>query len=105
MNQSVFYWSQPINNQCCGGTSLCGSYYDCKAPFSSNLRKTEKMQVYYSQELETAHLGSHSKISGREGEAKLMHRPGVLLLLGSRVEAWGFLASVFVNLKHRRAGI
>lgn len=63
------------------------------------------MQVYYSQELETAHLGSHSKISGREEDTKLTHRPRVLLLLGPGVEAWAFLASLFVNLKHRRAEI
>ena len=40
-------------------------------------------------------LEPHSEVTGRE----IAHSPGVLLLLGLRVEAQGLVGSLLVNLK------
>ena len=63
-------WSQPIK-QCCGWTNPCGSYYDCKTPFSNNHWETlKKIKVCYLQDLEiTQHWGLHNKFMCRETEA------------------------------------
>ena len=45
---SVVCRSQPINEQCCGWTSPCGSYHDSKMPFSRTIGKLwKKKKVYY----------------------------------------------------------
>ena len=65
----VLYWSQPINNQCCVWISACGSYYDCKMPFSYNhqgaLKKKNKGLFLTRPGNYTAHLGPHSVVMGR----------------------------------------
>ena len=53
---------QLLDNQCCGWTSLCGSYNDCRTT-CNNYQETfrKKKKVYYLQD-----LGPHSEVSGRE---------------------------------------
>lgn len=43
--------SQPISNQCCGGTSPRGSYYGCKIALRNDRQETEKIEVYYLHDL------------------------------------------------------
>lgn len=46
--------SQPVHTQCCGWSSPCGSYYECKTPFSNHHQETlkKKQKVCYLQALE-----------------------------------------------------
>ena len=65
----VFCWPQLINNKCCEWTGPCGSYYDCKAPFSNNYHETLKQNkdlLLIWSENYIAYLRPHSKVSGRE---------------------------------------
>ena len=67
----VFCWPQLINNKCCEWTGPCGSYYDCKAPFSNNYHETLKQNkdlLLIWSENYIAYLRPHSKVSGRERE-------------------------------------
>lgn len=84
----VLYWSQPINNQCCVWISACGSYYDCKMPFSYNHQgalKKKKKKAYYLQDLEiTQCTWGHTVWLWAERESAW---PLVLLLLASEMGA------------------
>lgn len=52
--------SQPINNQCGDWTSPCGSYYDCKIPFSNNHKRTLKKSILLmGWGNYIAHMGPH----------------------------------------------
>lgn len=78
--------SHPVYSQYCGWSSPCGFYYDCKTPFNNNHQETEakkKGLLLISPRNYMAHLGPHSKVARR----KRALWPGILLLLGSRVEA------------------
>ena len=44
----------PSPNQCYHRTNPCGSYDDCKIPFSNNHQETEKIKAYYLQDLKIA---------------------------------------------------
>ena len=62
-------WSQLINNTCCECTGPCGSYYDCKTPFSNNyheiLKQNKDLLLIWPGNY-IAYLRPHSKVSGRE---------------------------------------
>ena len=71
----VFCWLQLINNKCCEWTGPCGSYYDCKTPFSNNYHETLKQNkdvLLIWPENYIAYLRPHSKVSGRERKREKM---------------------------------
>lgn len=83
-NITILCWSLLINNQCWSWISPCGSY-DYEMPFSNNHQESEKSKglllIWPGNYM--ACLEAHSEVTGRE----IAHSPGVLLLLGLRVEA------------------
>lgn len=85
---AVLGWSHPVDNQCCC-TGPCGSY-DCKMPSAITIRKLWTKKKFITHRFWKAHgiPGSYLVIEGRERGCG----PGVLLSLGSRVEALGFVA-------------
>ena len=68
---------QPIDNQCCGWTGPCGSYYDCKMHSAITIRKLSKRQglLLTSPENYVAHLGPHSEVAGVKRESALTDPP------------------------------
>ena len=105
IRRGILCWSQPIK-QCCGWTNPCGSYYDCKTPFSNNHWETlKKIKVCYLQDSEiTQHRGLHSKVMCRETEACMSM--GFCFYLG---RGWGPRFSraycLLVNLKHKNRNL
>ena len=100
--------SLPVSNQCCGWSSPCGSYYDCKTPFSNNYQETLGKKKKKKGLLLTGpgnymtHLGPHSKVASRKKAWGL----GVLFLLEFKIEAWGFKSSLFIaEFETLRVGI
>lgn len=77
--------SQPVDNQCYGWTSPCGSYWLQEA-LSNNHQETLKKKglLLTGPENYVAHLGSHSEAVGRQ-----------------RAQAWG---SAFIGVQAEDLG-
>ena len=61
----ILCWSQPISNQCCSWISPCGSYFDCKMPFSRKKQRKQRFITSKTWELKST-PGSHREVAGRE---------------------------------------
>ena len=97
----VLYWSQPINNQCCVWISACGSYYDCKMPFSYNHQgalKKKNRGLLLTRPGNYTWTWGHTVWLWAEGECLGLGSA----FIGVKDGGLGFLRlTLFVNLKHK----